>query len=336
MSFEPDRPAAELERLAALRQGKPLRFYRRCLPEVATAWIAFAPRSWPGADGLWTDLAARRLGSSGRGPVDWRAADSPLEDVVYLPPVGEGDKPRRDRLARLQRSRGTPVLEQLRPGEGPLGSGVTSVYDLLEPLLARSVAELEGLLPPDSDVVWPLGPGLSDDREFVGEVVAALVASGVRGVHFAVLDLGPAERRRLAEGLGEGGFERVFHGHSLPQRELARAAHAAGLEVFLGRPLPEPPLTGRENRAIAADLYLAAELWTQLDRNPEAGQALFRAAREADRSRHDLASLAREGNLSVLAWLDDTGRELVSERVAGARSRLVAELVSSYRQADDS
>ena len=66
------------------------------------------------------------------------------------------------------------------------------------------------------------------------------------------------------------------------EREFARAARRHGLDPFLPRPLPRPPVLRIENRRIGGVLALIAELWLRLGRSEEQGQAFFRAARWID------------------------------------------------------
>jgi hypothetical protein len=75
---------------------------------------------------------------------------------------------------------------------------------------------------------------------------------------------------------------------------------------------------------------LAAELWLRLARPVGQGQALYAAARQADRTTFDLAALAREGNLGVLGWLDPLARSLVKEVASTGRSALLKELTAEY------
>ena len=108
-------------------------------------------------------------------------------------------------------------------------------------------------------------------------------------------------------------------------------AHRHGLEPFLSRPLPRPPVLGAGNRRIGGVLALAGELWLRLGRPVEQGQALYRAARWVDRSSYDLEALAREGNLGVLPL--DAGQPRDGGRVrrnGGVRrlSRLLEEYVA--------
>ena len=80
--------------------------------------------------------------------------------------------------------------------------------------------------------------------------------------------------------------------------------------IASARPLPAPPLPER--------LRLARELAGHLielgDAAVTGGDAYYRAARFLDRDETDIEAAAREGNLSVLPWLE----ELRPDRLCGA------------------
>ncbi len=273
----------------------------------------------------------------------------PLDDLLYLPAVPATAAEARDRIARAHLAVGTPVLVQLMPGEElaleGAGEGLeaTPVYDLLETLLERDLGRL-GALPPGAAAVWPLVPGLTDDPGLWAAGCSRLRAGGPRVVQAGGLQLDPADRRRLAEWGGEAAFDALFHQEErtdLPsaavERAFARVAHAHGLAPFLPRPLPGPQVHGRENRELGGLLALVAELWLRLGRPAGQGQALYGAARQADRTHYDLRALAREGNLAVLGWLDPLGRAAAEEWALGARAgarpsalALLDELLAEY------
>lgn len=308
------------------------------LPEPADFWIRFAPRAgrgwraWPGPDRPWLDLA-------GGARVVWSATadrfpsltEEPLDDLLYLPPVATEWTAARDAAARAHGQRGTPVLMQRLAGEPAADApdGTVIVVDLLSPLLAGDPDAL-GRLPPGVAAVWPLLPGLTDDPKLWRQGCERLAAAGVTAVQAVVPTLQPADRRRLAEGRDERTFHALFHGPAPDPRSFARQAWRQGLSPFLDRPLPRPPLRGRENRRLAGLLALAGELWHRLGRPAGRGQRLFRAARETDRTSLDLAALAREGNLGVLTWLAAPERSFVEEALAGDRPALLRELWQEY------
>ena len=335
-------PAAERARPAAR------------LPEPGRFWIRYAPRDWPGPPGLWVDLATAGLG---RPPASLPSAEldlpalggpEPLGDLLYLPPVFPALAAARDALARRHLAQGTPVLIQIeaddRAPAAPLPPGAVAVLDPLAALLDRDWAALDRL-PPGAAAVWPLAAGLTDDPALWEEGCARLAAAGAAAVQALALDLDPADRRRLVERCGEAAFEPLFHrpASAAAERGFARAAHRHGLAPFLPRPLPPAPAADLEgdlatgsgrraaaNRRLGGQLALAAELWLRLGRPAGPGQALYAAARQADRTAYDLAALAREGNLAPLAWLDPAARRLVEEGAAGETPALLGELLAEY------
>jgi hypothetical protein len=325
-------------------------------PEPACLWIRYAPRGWPAPPLPWLDLARGGLEAPGQGEAETGAArlpelaGGPFDDVVWLPPVPEHLHDERDRLADRLLAAGTPVLVQAFPGERVAPPAATAVYDLTAALLsATDVDERAGenpellgergggvraelsRLPRGSAALWPLVAGLTDDQHLVAAGLDALAAAGVAVVQPVVPRLSAGDRRRLAEGAGEGAFDRLFHGADADERAFARAAAARGLAFLLPRPLPRPPLGGAGNRRLAAWLAVAADLWLRLGRPPSQGQAFFRAARWADETGYDLPALAREGNLGVVETIDAASRALIEEAAASGREpALVAELIEHY------
>ncbi len=199
--------------------------------------------------------------------------------------------------------------------------------------------------------MWPLAAGLTDDPALWEAGCARLAAAGAATVQALALDLEPAERRRLVERCGEAAFEPLFHRpppDARTERDFARTAHRHGLDPFLPRPLPAPASAGAAgaggtagfrraaavNRRLAGELALAGELWLRLGRPAGPGQALYAAARQADRTPYDLAGLAREKNLAPLSWLDAAGRRMVEEGAAGESPALLADLLAEYVAAE--
>lgn len=314
------------------------------LPEPGRFWIRYVPRSWEPPERPWIHLAAGRLGEWGRNPKarpsgasDLAAlADTPLDDVLYLPPVPSRRAAARDEVARARLMAGTPVLVQLLPGDEttvPAVTGAAFVHDLLPALLDRDLGRLRRL-PAGASAVFPLLPGVTDDPALWELACRDLAAAGVRCVQAMAPSLEPADRRRLVERLGEEeAFEAVFHREAPPERDFARLARRHGLEPFLPRPLPRPPVLGAGNRRIAGVLALSAEVWLRLGRSVETGQALYKDARWIDRSSYDLEALAREGNLGVLP-LDILSREIVAECEESDRSELLERLLAEYLAPD--
>jgi hypothetical protein len=312
------------------------------LPEPGRFWIRYVPRAWDFPDRPWIDLSSGALGGRGRGaPAAGRAdfthlAETPLDDLLYLPPVPARRAAARDEVARTRLMGGTPVLVHLLPGEEsgvPPVAGVAFVVDLLPALLER---ELDRLLrvPPHAVAVWPLLPGLTDDPAFWDLGCRHLAAAGVAGAQPVTPALEAGDRRRLAERWSRGDdavFDALFHREPPPERAFARVAHAHGLAPFLPRPLPRPPVQGVANRRIAGVLALTAELWLRLGRSAERGHAVYRSARWIDRTSYDLEALAREGNLAVLDPVDALSRELIAECVErDGEPRLLEELLAEY------
>ncbi len=316
----------------------------RLHPEPARLWIVYAPRAWPAAGAPWTDLATGRLRdltSPSGGPSvpppggrkEWPELDAAdLDDLFYLPPVGAELAAARDRWASELVESGTPVLIQLMPG-GSTGSTDVSaarvVYDLLRPLLAGDLEPLSAL-PAGSSAVWPLIAGFTDAPGMWQEGCAALARAGVACVQPLAVELTADQRRWLVEAGGEDAFEALFHGAPPPERDFARCAAGQGLAASVERPDAAGTARQVRNRRMAAGLALAGDLWLRLGRPVAAGQDLLLAARRAGETRHDLAGLAREGNLGVLDWLDGRSVDLVAEIAAVGRSSLVEALLEEY------
>jgi len=316
------------------------------LPEPGRFWIRYVPRSWESPEHPWTHLAAGRLGAWGRAApqkaqasqgsaAPGEAAEEPLDDVFYLPPVPPRRAAARDQLASSRLVDGTPVLLQLMPGEEsavPPVSGVAFVYELLPALLAGDLDRL-ARLPAGAAAVWALIPGLTDDPGQWAAGCARLASAGVLCVQALAPVLEPSDRRRLAERWGkerEGEvFDALFHREPPSKRDFARCAHRHGLAPFITRPLPRPPVLRIENRRLGGVLAQIADLWLRLGRPAEQGQAFYRAARWIDRAAYDVPALAREGNLGVLP-LDRDSRAVVEEALATGGAALLEELLAEY------
>ena len=302
--------------------------FRELRPEPSHLWIRFAPRSWPGAGGVWLDLARGRLGEAGGEPDLSVYAGEPLDDLIYLPPVAPDLAAARDELARVHLARGTPMLIQLLPGELAEVSGATLVVDALPALLEGDLSVLDPF-PVGAGVAWPLLAGIGDAPDLWSEAGERLALAGAAWVQAIAPQLEPTERRRLAA--SDEVFEALFHREPPSDRAFASRLAAAGFGPFAPRPLPGPPIQLRENRRIAGRLAEAAELWLRLGRPDETGQGLFRAARFVDETRYDAAALAREGHLGVIAPLSDLARELITALAAGGEEpAMLAELREEY------
>jgi hypothetical protein len=219
---------------------------------------------------------------------------------------------------------------QGRPGAGHGHGRDGEVLDPLEVLVSQGVSGLADLETGYQVAVWPLIAGVTDDPEDWRLGVDRLVAAGVTALVPFALDLAPSERRRLAEWTDEDGYQALFHGSRPDERELARMASRAGLEVLARRPLIPGSARRAFCRRVATELAQAAELWSRLGRAEASGQDLLRAARWVERSPRDLRALVREGNLGVLPWLDSRSRAVVEDLAAERAPRLRVELEAEY------
>jgi len=302
-------------------------------PDPWHGWVRHAPARWPGPRGPWIDLAAGALGESAGGPELLAALEGPrLEDLLYLPPVPPELAVARDRLAARHAARGTPVLVQLLPGDPPPSvpsAGIVVVWDLLAVALGdRGAVALDGV--GGAGALWPLAPGLADETRLEA-VASSVAAAGLAALLGVPVELSGRDRRDLGESMSEERYLRLFHGDAPSAAPLARAAARHGLLPLLPRPLPRPPLRGAGNLRAAELLASCAELSLLLGEPESRAQALLRAARFAEREAHDLAALARDGNLGVLPWLDGEARELVAEVAAGGEPRLWRQLLEALQ-----
>jgi len=295
---------------------------RRLRPEPARFWLALAPVAWSFEAAPWTDLAAVRLGRSMDparvGP--WPPREP--EDLTYLPPGSAAPAHAAERC-----------LSQLLPGQPVVGHEGWIVWDLLPAVLARDLTTFDSLAP--GSAVWPLIPGLTDDRALWDEAMPLLAAAGMRHVQPMALDLEPAEKRRLAAFGDEGAFAALFHGGAAPsERAFSRVAARWGIRPFARRPVGSVAGRRRRNRHLAGDLLLAGELWLRCGRGETEGHALLRAGRWVEGAEHDVAALAREGHLDVVPWLDATSRAALREAAESGASRLLCELEEEYLAAE--
>lgn len=304
------------------------------IPEPSRFWIAYSPRTWRCAGGLWTDLARLDLGgaqksSAGQGIPE--LAGDELDDLMYVPPVTDELASARDAIALSWAESGSAVLVQLELDQRCNVQGVHPIHDLLEPLLNQETERFLSL-PSGAVTVWPLIPGISDHPRGWEEGLSLLAQAGVECVQPVALQLTAIQRRKLAEGRDDAVFDALFHraGEGLGEREFAVFAHRQGLKVFMDRPPAGLTPRTQSNREIAAALAMAGELWLRLNRSVALGQALFRAARGAESTPYDLRALVHEDNLKVLSWLGDAGRKLVHEHVLLGASSLLTELRAEY------
>lgn len=335
------------------------------LPDPDHLWIRHAPRSWELGTEPWLDLGTGGLGGLDPSTTEpgealarslealRKAVGGRVDDLVWVPPgIAEapgGPAAVAEILAPLV-ERGVPVLLQRLvrsggvgddPWPGPRPDHVHELFDPTALLLERAASEgggedalgVLGMLPAGAVVVWPQVPGLTDDPDLLEAACARLAEAGARVAQAVVPDLISAERRLLADLTDGRAFEALFHGPRPQARPFARTARRHGLGVFLDRPLPASPLGDSGlagDRRLAGLLALAGELALRLDLPPGRVQGYLRAARFADRTRYDLLALAREGNLSVLPWLDPPSRDLVEEWATTGRSETVDRLLDDY------
>jgi hypothetical protein len=297
--------------------------------------VRYSPRGWRGAQGLWFDLIDGGLGGSARTGTPSLTGLDELDDVLYVPPPGPGEEALRDELVAAAVERGLrPVVHT------DLGDGVAAIPGpalLLVDELPRLVGSVSGVAEHSHltqigfgvEVVWlvPAIAGLTATEGRERRVCQRLEALGVTAVHVYEPRLEGVELRRVAEAVGCAGDEAVFHAEPADATALMRAAHRAGLRVLHPRPLVGVSDRARERRELAGLLGQAADLWLRAGRSPARGQALFRAAREVDRTGFDLRALAREGNLKVLAWLEEPAASVVAAWLAGGGVPLLDELV---------
>jgi hypothetical protein len=225
------------------------------------------------------------------------------------------------------------VIVQLVGGEEVTptlaGEGVTIVWDLLAAALdgrEGSIAFAGVKAGGRSAALWPLLPGLGDEVR-IASLASAAAAAGVEALQGAPVELTARERRELGDTLEESRYLQLFHGEPPTATLVARAAARHGLAPILARPLPRSPLRGAANLRIAGFLAECGELCLLAGETESRAQTLLRAARFAERGEHDLAALAREGNLGVIPWLEGEARDVVVEAASGAEPLLRRELL---------
>lgn len=300
-------------------------------PDPSRHWIRYAMRPWPGEAALWADLGGEGLGEGTSSPADLEVPESvgALDDVVYMPPVSAGHESLRSELAKQLLESGVPVLIQSLAGQESTAPEGTLVCDVLQAVATNELSLLDSV-PSGSSALWPLIGGYTDDPAIWREGLERLATAGVVHVQGLALDLQPADRRRVVEVAGDRGFERLFHGSVPSERAFAAAVHRAGLNPFSSRPLPSGPSRLVHNRQLAGFLVSIADLWLRLGRAESRGHSFYRSARWVDRESHDLALLAREGNLSVVDWLDTHSRAVIEETAATGTSSLLEELRQEF------
>ena len=308
-------------------------------PEPGRWWIRHSPSAWPAAGGLWTDLARRSVGEAGAGPLPTFDPGA-LEDVVYLPPADAASAAEAEALAERLAAASVPLVRQWTPPPGggePPRTGDVVVVDLLALLLENEGLDgLESLPSGHTAAVWPLIPGVTAEAELWERGLEVLAERGFTTVLPQIMELSPAQRRRLGAYAGDAAFQLLFHGGPPESRDFARAAAACGLATTPQRPGVEAAPRFAFRRRAATELIVAADLWLRLGRSEVTGQELLRAARWAEETDHDLRAAALEGNLGVVPWLDDLSREVIADLAADATdaagSSLRAELERELRE----
>jgi hypothetical protein len=308
--------------------------WREQLPEPGLFWVRWSPRPWSGPEGgVWTDLSRAGIGwgsiDSGSS-VEIRPEGRCLEDLIYLPPTTRRLRSAQLALAEEIAGQGTPVLLQRMPGDPEVRiDGVTPTHDLLPTLWH---GEVDGLaeLPAGTTAVWPLIPGVTDGPALIDRGLDLLAGAGVARAIGIDLELSPGDRREVVVSHGDQLFDLLFHRSSPGERRFCRAAAERGLEWWLDRPLPSPPLLRVGNRRLAGLLLSIADLWSRLGLPPVQGQAYYRAARWIDESRYDVGALLREGNLGLVASIDDASLEALSGLLADGRSGVLEKLRAAW------
>jgi hypothetical protein len=310
----------------------PLRF-EEVPPEPARFWIRHAPRSWPGPEDWWIDIAraepAKKELREAQPSLD---AKQVFQDVVYVPPVEPGAGLLRQELLQRCSDLGVPALQQVLPGAPIAANAGPLVVDLTESLLRRRLGDLA--VPRGAWTIWPLIPGLTDTADLCDEGLERLAKSGAVGVMPVAPTLTPSLRRRLAEFGSSRSYSRIFHTEETSG--LAALAHrvaAKGLAIYP----PRPPLAHSRrapNRALAAHFALLAEMWVVSGRPEGRAQVYFRTARRLDAEPLDVGELALRGGLSGITWIDDEGASEIRAISNGRSSRLLQELEDDYLGGD--
>jgi hypothetical protein len=305
--------------------------WRERSPGPFSLWARYEPKSWHRADWPHVDplAGAARTEAGGTG-ADLPAAPPAPPDVAYLPPVHAERVTERDELARTIAAGGGRALVHLRAGEAVVPLGAIPVVDLLEPL-ARAVEPAAIELPRGAWVIFPLVAGLAAKEGERSRWLARLAEGEAAVVVGVTPALEPSARRGLADLAGEERWQAIFHGEPPSERDFARAVAASGLSPLPEAPEVEAPPRAARNRALAARLAEAGELTLRLGRGEAAGEALLAAARRTRAASHDLAALAREGNLAVIDWLDEPARRLIEQAAAGELPEHLVRLRREWR-----
>lgn len=304
-------------------------------PEPGCWWIAYRPRQLAVSKGFWIDLASAGLLEARARGSKARLSARGFDDLVYLPPVEENEQ---ETWLEWYRNSAPFAVIQRSPGqEVPANGAALVIFDLLLALLAGDLSSCD-LLPSGATVAWPLIAGVTDSERLGNDWLPRLAARGTERVKASVLHLTQRERRRLAERLPESDFAALFHRSprvDQVERRWAQWIAHAGMTPFVERPFVPLPESMAIHRRVAGILLEVGDLWLRLGRSPAEGQSFFRAAREVERSNHDLARLAREENLGVFPWLQGSALEVVREALLNAAAPLRDALRREYLQGDE-
>lgn len=314
-------------------------------PSPFRGWIRWRPREWPAASRPYFDVATRRIGwpDEGAPPTAPLPTDLPRRPgLASLPPIAEARRPEREALRESLVAAGCPTVDLALVGEPAAAAGRCLWIDPLAAWLAGESAErwaaaaVATAAGAEVAVAAPLIAGVTPEGEELAGWLAAFRSLAPAAVLGVVAELSPFERRRLVEFRGDASFDAVFHGRPPGEHAFARAVAALGLRT-LPRRLQLPELTPRaaRNFEVAAALWEAAELAVRLRESEADCAALFAAARRVESTPHDLAALAREGNLGVLDWPSATVREMVEQLLAGGAAERLDRLRRRWARGGD-
>lgn len=315
-------------------------------PSPFRGWIRWRPREWPAASRPYFDVATRRIGWPDEGAPPSAALPDDLPrrpGLASLPPVAGPRRPEREALRERLAAAGCPTVDLALVGEPSEPRSERCLWvDPLAAWLAGEAAEgwataaAATAAGAEVAVAVPLIAGVTPEGEELAAWLAAFRSLAPAAVLGVVAELSPYERRRLVESRGDASFDAVFHGRPPAEHAFAQAVAALGMRT-LPRRLRLPELTPRAARhfEVAAALWEAAELAVRLRESEAECAALFAAARRVESTPHDLAALAREGNLGVLDWPSATVREMVEQLLAGAPAERLDRLRHRWARGDN-
>lgn len=305
-------------------------------PSPFRGWIRWRPREWPAPPRPWFDVATRRIG----WPDEGAPATAPLPDdlprrpgLAALPPLAAARRPEREALRDRLEAANCAVVDVLLADDGAAGGSGRFVWvDPLDAWLSGGeagdwtravVAATAGA---EVAIAVPLVAGVTPEGDALADWLDRFRSFAPAAVLGVVAELSPYERRRLVEARGESSFDAVFHGRPMAEHDFARAVASRGLRTLPRRQLLAtlPPRLTR-NLELAGALWETAELALRLRTSEAECAGLFAAARRVEATPHDLAALAREGNLGVLEWPSPVALEVVEQLLSsGASGRLDA------------